>query len=221
MGTTQFGIRDTWVWGDLERYGIDGLASVIETRVRETGGMVLIRSAVDDAIKLQYEIVLETERSTWLGSPEGVLRAQQELETLFVELQELAEKITDQSSHIRVQFERRGDNACTIFSLGLALQLVWYVRHKSTLRESKLHVLILEAYDATNYRIQGGNPIIVSDVRYDVDLSKDRRAGWRETATKKRFFPSSQLADLLLKDLFSNIRSRGSSALDLDHVERA
>ena len=212
---------DTWVWGDLQRYGIDGLASVIETRVRETGGMVQSRSAVDDAIKLQHEIVFEAERRTWRGSVDGVLRAQQELEALFVELQQLADKIAEQSSHPRVQFQGRGDKACSLYCGGLAVQIRWHVRYNNTLSESKLHVLILEAYDATNYRIsKRGEPIIVSDVRYDVDLSKDRRVGWRETDLIKRFFSSAQLADSLLKALFSNIRSRVSGASDIDHVER-
>lgn len=212
---------ETWVWGDLQRYGIDGLASVIETRVRETGGRVQSRSAVDDAIKLHHEIVLETKRKTWRGSAEGVLRAQQELETLFAELEQLAGKITEQSSHARVQFQGRGDKACSLFSRGLALQVVWHVPYNNTLLESKLYVKMLEAYDATNYRIsKRGEPIIVSDVRYDVDLSKDRRVGWRETELNRRFFSSAQLADFLLKDLFSNIRSRLSGAPDIDHVER-
>ena len=180
---------DTWIWGDLQRYGIDGAASVIEARVREVGGMIQSRSAVDDAIKLQHEIVFETERKTWRGSTEGVLRAQQELETLFVELKQLADKITEQSSHARVQFEGCGDKVCCLFSRGLALQVVWHVRYNNTLSESKLFVKILDAYYATNYRIsKRGEPIILSDVRYDVDLSKDRRVGWRETEVNKRFF---------------------------------
>jgi hypothetical protein len=33
-GTHPVWYPDTWIWGDLQRYGIDGLASVIENRIQ-------------------------------------------------------------------------------------------------------------------------------------------------------------------------------------------
>ena len=41
----------TWIWADIKRYGIDGVAGVIEVRVQAVGGNVKSDTAVDHALR--------------------------------------------------------------------------------------------------------------------------------------------------------------------------
>ena len=67
---------DTWIWGDLERFGIDGLASVIEARIRETGGEVHPVSLSDRLAAEERRLTFESKRRTWRhqDSPQDALR---------------------------------------------------------------------------------------------------------------------------------------------------
>lgn len=59
---------DTWIWGDLERYGIDGLATVIETKVRQLGGEVRSESVADYAAGRDREISFVEDCRAWKNS---------------------------------------------------------------------------------------------------------------------------------------------------------
>jgi hypothetical protein len=65
---------DTWIWGDLERYGIDGLASVIETKVRQRGGEVHSETLADYAANIDRQIAFVSDLRRWRSSQERVSR---------------------------------------------------------------------------------------------------------------------------------------------------
>jgi len=200
----------TWIWADIKRYGVDGVAGVIEVRVQSVGGTVRNFSAVDDANQLRNEVVFESARSHWRDSNEGVFAAGVEVQNLFVELQRLAKDISEQAPEVAIQFRKDGENVGKLYGSGFQLQLVWHSRFVNTLSESKLYAKIIAAYNMADYVIEGGEPKILRDIRYDADLSKAGATGWRQTNANERFFTSAQLADFLLRELISEIRRGGN-----------
>lgn len=56
----------------FERWGIKGVASVIEARVRDAGGTPRVESPVQQALRLQRKIEFEGERKQFLQSTKGV-----------------------------------------------------------------------------------------------------------------------------------------------------
>lgn len=201
---------ETWIWTDFGRYGIDGLASVLETKVREAGGSVHEHTVVDEAIQLRNEIAFKSGRSHWHNSHEGVLAATEELENLFLTLQQLTQDIRNKSPELRIQFRKDSQSVGKVYSKGFQLQLVWHTRFDNTLRESKLYTKIIAANNISDYVIEKGGPKILRDTRFEADLSKAGAIGWRQTSGVDRFFTSVQLADSLLRDLISEIRIGGN-----------
>jgi hypothetical protein len=59
----------------LERYGIDGLANVIEERVQAEGGTVHSETVMDYATKLNRDSDYQRQRSEWHSSENGVKQA--------------------------------------------------------------------------------------------------------------------------------------------------
>jgi hypothetical protein len=49
----------------FERYGIDGVASSVESRVQSAGGSVKSDNAVDHALRLEREVSFTSKRNTW------------------------------------------------------------------------------------------------------------------------------------------------------------
>jgi hypothetical protein len=60
------------VWFDFARYGVSGLASVVEERVRESGREVRPETALDRIQAVKRRIDLQHQRSTFLSSQAGV-----------------------------------------------------------------------------------------------------------------------------------------------------
>ena len=79
----------TRIYLGFDRYGIDGLASVIEARVQATGGTVHGESVADYAARISGDIDFERDRRALLSSDLGVESAKRQVEVLFAELDRL------------------------------------------------------------------------------------------------------------------------------------
>ena len=115
---------DTWIWGDLERYGIDGLASVIETKVRQRGGEVRSESITDYAAAAERQMTFASDRRTWRNSEEAIQDAVKEVDTLFTLLNQAREQVS-RSGHLQtqLQFQKRYGSTAVVSG--------WNVRFRS------------------------------------------------------------------------------------------
>jgi len=73
----------------LDRWGIEGAASVIEARVQEFGGEVKEETVEDRAAKLSRALVAEKEKQSLLDSDKGVKIANKEVSELFAEIEKM------------------------------------------------------------------------------------------------------------------------------------
>jgi len=186
----------------LERYGIDGLASVIEERVQAEGGTVHSDSVVDYAAKLNRDIDYQHRRNGWYSSENGVKQAAEEARRLFSELERISNEITSKFPQITISFEPR-PGECVLYSRGKSLGLAWSTgMYLNTLEGSYLIVKIfLGRVSFQPYTFS--KPKLIEDTRYDIDLDRTLRLGWREQDGENRFYTSEQLADALVKRLLT------------------
>lgn len=61
-----------YLWFDFDRYGVSGLAAVVEEKVRESGKAVRQETSQDRLRKLKRSIARETDRKRFEGSIDGV-----------------------------------------------------------------------------------------------------------------------------------------------------
>ncbi len=76
----------TRMWFDYARFGMSGLAAVVEQRFQDAGGTPKIESATDLARRLRRERDAEGARVQFLATPEGVTAADAEVTALFDEV---------------------------------------------------------------------------------------------------------------------------------------
>lgn len=66
------------IWVDLDRWGADAAAAIVERRVEEAGGEVRAETAEDRATRLARDLAAEGERQQFLNSAAGVRAAEEE-----------------------------------------------------------------------------------------------------------------------------------------------
>ncbi len=192
----------SWIWADFLRYGIDGVASSIESRVQASGGAIRSESAVDNTARLDRKLAFKADLMNWRNSREGFVATNEEVNKLFSDLERVAKEASDQSARVQVTCARDGVQNCTISSLGSGVSISWGhdLYTSDTLADTRLKVTLFQ-----NPSEFGRQPDIIKQTVYDADLDLSRQAGWRERGGKRRFVKSSQLADDCLNLLVSRI----------------
>jgi len=195
----------TRIWLAFERYGIEGLASVIESRVQGAGGTIAEENAVDHAAKIARELSFKDEREAWLSSEKAVRVAEAEVESLISEFQRIAEGINRSVKSIQVSFAHSGDNFWALSSYGVRVGISWARTFLNSLNRSGLTIVL-----SKGGHIQDGftfvEPTEVARTHYHADMDLSKRIGWREKQGDNNFFTSGQLADQWVKALLDQVR---------------
>lgn len=202
----------TRIYLGFERYGVDGVATVIESRVQAVGGTVHSESAVDEAVRLGRELSFKSERIGWYESEQGVASAKQELKKLFGELQRVAKNISDKTNQIQVQVSHVDEKHCLLSCQTVELSVYWHNRYQSTLHDSQLGINLAIT------RNEGYRKVlkeVVKESNYNIDVDMSRHFGWRETSGKKRFLTSVQLADSWIKVLLDQFRDNSGDSVGI------
>jgi hypothetical protein len=195
----------TRIWLAFERYGIEGLASVIESRVQGAGGTVVAETAVDLAAKIARELSFKDERAAWLSSEKAVRDAEVEVERVVNEFQRIANAVNSSVPSIQISFARKENNFWTVSSHGVRIGISWMRTFVNNLNRSGLTIVL-----SKGGHVQDGfvfvAPTEVSRIHYNVDLDLSRKIGWREKEGDMHFFTSSHLADQWLTRLLDQVR---------------
>jgi hypothetical protein len=197
----------TWIWADIKRYGIDGVAGVIEVRVQTVGGNVKSDTAVDHALRLDREKSFLAKRNSWRYSDQFSQRGEAEAERFVQELECLAGEIRTQTQ-LQIGFEHATAGHCVLSIDGLRLLVESYSPSIADSPTFVLHVWTLEGGRFLGpYTID--EPTKIDEGRYAFDLDLSERVGW---SLDDRFFPSGQLADVWIKKVVGHISEKNKRA---------
>ncbi len=195
----------TQIWYDLDRWGIDAAAAIVEDRVRKSGGSPKEETTVERAKRLEREIASENSRKAFLSSEGGVKEAGGELKALFSELKRLCEEISSGGKQLSLRY--KCDDRQFIFCSGmLSISLAWSQTYSNTLEFSKLHFILCEGTATLRGEFSFNKPKIIREREFNFDINSARNVGWRELNGAKLFFTSTQLADECFKSMFEQIR---------------
>jgi hypothetical protein len=186
------------LWYGLERYGVDGAASVIELKIQENFGQIREENAEEKAKRLQRKIAYEKKKRRLLNSIDGVQAAYNEIKTLFAIIEDIADKSTDKEVGL-LFIVHKGDKYCDFFTISgnYCIQTKWESYSWNTLSGS--YLLVELTTPIRNRR----NPIIYSKYKFLFDLNEANNYGW--LSSDKKFFSSESLANYLFKILLNKI----------------
>lgn len=84
-------IPKTYIYYGLERWGIEGLAPVIEAKVQEQGGVIHHETPSDKILSYLAKKSDSDRRQSIIESSEGVRLAKEEIQQLFCDIEKMAE----------------------------------------------------------------------------------------------------------------------------------
>ncbi len=185
----------TRLWVGLDRWGIEGAASVIEARVQEVGGTPKQESAEDRVNRLSREINDEKERKSFLDSFDGVKLANDEVVNLFNTLQQAVQNNSD----IYIDSNAR---ECIITGQGYRVRISWELSSSNTLENSSLYVSL---WDNRVNAHPFNKAKRLKEIEFQFDLSKSKSPFWKEARKSETTYSTEGLAKFVVTMLLNKI----------------
>lgn len=184
------------LWYGLERYGVEGAASVIESKIQENLGEIRTENAEERAKRLQSKILFEGKKQGFLKSAEGVKAANDELSILFSCINDIAIEASNPESGLSF-IVHNSNNHCNFFNNDFCIQIKWENAYSNSLNGSCLFVELTKPMRSPH------NPVIYSKQEFSFDMNQANNYGW--ISKDKKFYSSKGLADYLFKILLEKI----------------
>jgi hypothetical protein len=188
------------IYYDFERWGVNGLAPIIETRIQEAGGAANAESLQDHASRLKRSVLLEKERTKYFIYNDTHLISRNEFNSLSEFANSKAKSLEDREIDLVFGFETLPNSYLIIRFSNFSLHFNLTLKFNSTKRESFLNVTIA-SYDLeekARYRESKDNPIESQEYIFDYN-PVTKEPGWSQEIIDNSFILANSLVDKWLK----------------------
>ena len=192
------------LWVGLDRYGVEGAAAVIESRVQELDGNIRELTVAEKAKQKASEIEFEHTRESFLRSQDGVESAYKEVENLFSEIKTIANQIQSPNLKFRIDEDTRN---LIVFSSGYTLFLYWSVQYSNSLDHSALRLQIFRGSIPFKNQMPIDDPERLVEEDYYFDKVISGKCGWRFRRRSGEFFITDQLVERSMNALMDRIKA--------------
>jgi hypothetical protein len=186
----------TRIYYNFDRWGIQGLAPVVEARIEEAGGHSIPESISDRAERLKRLRNAEKEREIFLRNNEIFSIATKEFVTIIEKLKKHKDEIEDPSTNLLLNYSEKAYESYEFGHNGYYLSFVWDTQYSREISDSQLNVTLLKKSGHYPFDYKE-NKIKAKVYRFDRDLLG--RNGWTDFATSKNFCTSDELIDKWVK----------------------
>jgi hypothetical protein len=195
------------LWLGLERYGTEGAAAVIESRVQELDGEVRTLTAADKVKQKAKEIEFEEERKQFLGSQNGALAAKEEVAKLFSEIRKIITEVQGENLKFRIDGD---DRELLIFSSGYTLFLHWSAQYANSLDYAVLRVTLFKGSIPYKNRMPIEDPERLAEEKFYFDKTISGKSGWHFRRRDGDFLTTDKLVEQCITKLMGIIKESRS-----------
>lgn len=186
----------TRIWFNFARFGVSGLAAVLEQRFQDAGGTPAIETAIGLAARLRQEQDAENARLQFLSTPDGISAAEAEVGLLFDEVQRLATEI---KSAMPLTEERRGTEVLWLYRAGRTVSVHWHRPWINNLNGSQLAVVEHRGRMGPGMYANRTAPAQESEEVFDFSVDGAQLPFWESRQPPSRHFSSRSLADEIVQ----------------------
>jgi hypothetical protein len=194
-------IPKTYIWFDFERWKSEGLAPVIEQRVKEVGGHVRPESIEDRAgrFKRLRNAVIERKRFFIVGNP--IAESDNEVKKIIQLMRETKTKVEDPESHFHLSTSERREE---MYEFGHDSYYICFNWHNRTyeIKDRKLLVTIYEKIE--HYGINEGERRF-KQVSYKFDRDLSGNNVWTDG---RKSYSSNELVENWVSDYLDILSKR-------------
>ncbi|MCC6735861.1 MAG: hypothetical protein IT534_07000 [Bauldia sp.] len=194
----------------MQRFGLEGAAAVVEARLQELGAETRPESLSGRAARFERGRLFEQRREQFRGG-EGNQAANEAFAVLKDTIETGIVAIAEQSPSLGIQVLRPElSEHLYIHGLRLVHEVLWAKRFVNTLNESELLVRSFAGFP----RIPGyqtfEEPRLLGQARFEFDLLREGRAGYRQPPKGVEFSPEELGGELIKRYLDEAERRRGN-----------
>ncbi len=189
----------TQIWISIERWGIDGVATVLEARVQQYGGEVKHETFVDYVKKAKDGVEGELGRKRLLDSYDGLTLAKGELEWINSHVIEQVEKLIKSVDGWHITHEKNKQDSFNLISYGMTLSVQWYLQYGNSLNGAYLRVALFKGVIGRGYFDPAHRPRVLDEDRLQFDINGIDQNGWSDKGNGRNFRTSQKLIEHWLK----------------------
>jgi hypothetical protein len=185
------------IWIGLDRWGVDGAASVIEARVQELGGEPAEETPALRAARLGRKREFERLREHFIGA-EGIGKASEAVIALKTAVRKFAGEIATSEKMLPLKVaEPRGE--FVLIGLGPAMVVNWRQPYSNTLKDSALSIEFCDRLPKHLAAVPFENHRTLEKTKLRFDWVEPGQPAWVAEAWLRKTFTSEDLASELLK----------------------
>ena len=185
------------LWVGFQRWGLEGAASVIESRVQELGGEVGEETVTGRAARLSRQLAFSYTRSQFLAT-QGIKAAQQEFAGLQQQIEREIAAINAAGGAISLALKATPYETI-VLGPGRGLSVAWRAHYINTLNDAALYVTVWNGHPPSPNIIHIDAPEQLAEETYSFDLLPPDRPGWVNNSATERTYSTDRLASHVLK----------------------
>lgn len=197
----------TQIWIGLDRWGNNGAASVIESRVQASGGTPKEENALEFAKRKKRDLERIRDRKAFLESENGVQAAFKEIGNLFSEIQKLCETISNTGWKFEI-YKPKSANSIFIYSCEVTLSLGWFCKWSNTLDDAGLYIKTWKGRVGWPNIFHFHKPVMLEEFIYSFDTHDTVSYGWEKMDSSEPILSSKQIAEFSIKLLTKAIHEQ-------------
>ena len=195
------------IWYDLERFGIEGAAAIIEKRVRDGGGAPHEETPAQRAARFERAREAESRRYVFLRGEAGVLAAKQEMEKVCQLFASQAEEIQNSGVQVVVTRPAGYPGSIVLSANGISLSSGQTIRYLNSLEESEMGVNIWKGAPSFLTLAWLSESKQLDSFIYQFDLAPTGESAWREEKGKNRLLSSGEVVNIGLHAFFERMEA--------------
>jgi hypothetical protein len=198
-------VERTRLYYSLDRFGIDGAAAVVESKLQELGLAPVVEGARDRAQRLERSLTFKTEKETFEKSTTGAQAGSKAYLAVLTLMQSQVAELAASSARLKPLHMEQRNNVWLLYGLGPWVVFNWTNQFGNVLEKA-----FLEAqYFYNQPRVPGlmtwDEPRKMKCFRYAFGLLRPGVSGYSDSENMQREFNIEELAEHLLKTYLDEV----------------
>jgi hypothetical protein len=166
----------TSIWYDLERFGLNGAAAVLEARIRDHGGNAVVETLADRAARLKRAQHFMEEKEAFHGSEQGVKASREAYKRFVDDLKANTELLTTIGARVR---STRDGITTLVVGAGVVLTTQYQPFYANTLDSAVLEARFYDQVPPLSGIVSlDGDPHQLESYDFTFQLVGPDRAAW-------------------------------------------
>lgn len=207
-------VPKTRIYYNLERWGVKGLAPVIESKIHEFGGQSRPETLEDKTLRIKRIFLMKHERQKYLSSPQAYTDAQREFDKLFELLEKKTKSLEDPEISLYFGYDKSPSKEFVVRFANYSAHFSWSYAYSNSLEDSSLLVSI-SAYKQDSPkdflerhafgRPSGERPVKRQEYNFDINITTQEK-GWSKKDKQQEFIASENLMLEWLGDFMDQVK---------------